>query len=1141
MASAILYGIAQEILKSVGSSVIQEIASAWGFKSDLEKLERNVSTIKDYLADAEERQGDSKAVGGWLLSLTEVVYAADDLLDEFGTVATRKHLSGGNELAKEVTMFFSRHNQIAYAASISRRIKAIREELDAIVKVGNGFDLARRSYEQGRVIKRRDESYSLVEAGQVIGRDADKNVILDLLLAPPSADEHDVIGIVGIGGMGKTALAQLIYNDPLVEKNFGLRLWVCVSDVFDIKEITEKILRSATNSETPKLEMDQLQSRLRAEVGDKKYLLVLDDVWNENREKWVKMRALLKTGRSGSKILITTRLGTTARIMCTVPPHDLRGLSKEKSWELFEKVAFVPGQMTHLVDMGKDIVEKCANVPLAIRVLGSVLYGKDESKWLSIKNKSLAKMFEKGDIMSILKLSYYNLESPLKNCFAYCALFPKDYVFNKDMLMGLWMAEGFIAQPDESQSLEELGEEYFLTLLQRGFFQDVKTDEWGLCIESCKMHDLMHDLAQEVAGAKCKVLKADESCHQNKIYHLSFAYRLNFQRNIPAAVLSLEHLRTLLLPQQLSDGSTFRKPMIKEITSSLTKLRVLDLHGLGLTNLPTSIGKLIHLRYLDLSLNPIRVLPDSITELHNLQMLNLNRCEMLTTLPTNIKRLVNLTSLDIGECRPMFHHMPLGIGELTSLRNLPLFTVTKHVGSARLSDLKKLNNLRGKLHIVFDDDLETTMLEAREGDLTCKHGVNELEISFTMGLDSGSNDHDEVVLEGLKPHSNLRKLKMSHYKGGKLPNWAMKESLVLTLSKLVEIELYEWNHCQIPAFSQLPLLKRLSLTRLLSVEYMETMVEGDHSSSTTLFFPSLETLELHVMHCLKGWWKGVGGEPYGAQPPGLSFPKLSKLDIHWCTNLTSLPSCPNVEEVHLSHTLNNFSILNVLTASSRLTSLTVNIAEDLLRIPTQCLLQLSRLCIKDSSLVSADKFGVLFATLSSSLQCLSFDSCDNLRSLPKGLEHLAALERFAVLSCDQIDLECKDKDERCTIPNDMPWKAFKTSLRSLKLFGLSQLASLPRALRHLTNLRSLVIAFTGLRELPEWIRCFSCLETLELVCCSQLTCLPGSIRDLAALHELKIALCSKKLIKRCRGPNGSDWPKIQHVPRVILKDYDSVV
>ncbi|VFQ60254.1 unnamed protein product [Cuscuta campestris] len=849
------------------------------------------------------------------------------------------------------------------------------------------------------------------------------------------------------------------------------------------------------------------------------------------------MRALLKTGRSGSKILITTRQSTTARIMCTVPPHDLRGLSKEKSWELFERVAFVPGQITHLADMGKDIVEKCANVPLTIRVLGSILYGKDESKWLSIKNKSLGKMSENGDIMSILKLSYYHLESPLKNCFAYCALFPKDSVFNKDMLKGLWMAEGFIiAQPDESQSLEELGEEYFLTLLQRGFFQDAKMDEWGLCIESCKMHDLMHDLAQEVAGAKCKVLKADESCHQNKIHHLSFAYQLNFQRNIPAAVLGLEHLRTLLLPQQLSDGSsTFRKPMLKEITSSLTKLRVLDLHGLGLINLPSSIGKLIHLRYLDLSSNPIRVLPDSITELHSLQMLNLNRCKRLTSLPTNIKRLVNLRSLDIGECYPVFRHMPLGIGELTSLRNLPLFIVTKRVGSARRSDLKKLNSLRGKLHIVFDGDSETTMLEAREGDLTCKHGVNELEITFTMVfsdfndhgevVDSDSNDHDDVVLEGLKPHPNLRKLKISHYKGGKLPNWAMKESLVLTLSKLVEIELYEWNNCQIPVFSQLPLLKRLSLTRLLSVE---TMIDGDHSSSSssTLFFPSLETLKLHVMHCLKGWWKGAGG---------LSFPKLSKLDLHWCKNLTSLPSCPSVEEVHLSHTLDNFSILNIVTASSRLTSLTVNIAEDLLRIPTQCLLQLSRLCIKDSSLVSTDKFGDLFATLSSSPQSLSFHSCDNLRSLPKGLEHLAALERFAVLACDQVDLECKDKDERCTIPSDMPWKAFKTSLRSLKLFGLSQLARLPGALRHLTNLRSLEISFTDLRELPEWIRCFSYLETLELVCCDKLTCLPESIRD------LNIALCSKKLIKRCRGPNGSDWPKIQHIPRVILEDYDSVV
>ena len=193
MADAILYGIAEEILKNVGSYMVDEIASAWWFKSDLDKLKRNVDLIKAFLLDAEKRQTDDDAVRHWLLNLTEVVYAADDLFDEFITVATRKHLNSGNKFSNEVHTFFSRYNQIAYAHRIARKIKVIREELEGIVKQGNDLNLVSQSYVEGRVItKRRDQSYSFVEANQVIGRDADKNAILDLLLASSSSgnDEH---------------------------------------------------------------------------------------------------------------------------------------------------------------------------------------------------------------------------------------------------------------------------------------------------------------------------------------------------------------------------------------------------------------------------------------------------------------------------------------------------------------------------------------------------------------------------------------------------------------------------------------------------------------------------------------------------------------------------------------------------------------------------------------------------------------------------------------------------------------------------------------------------------------------------------------------------------------------------------------
>ncbi|XP_021852797.2 putative disease resistance protein RGA3 isoform X1 [Spinacia oleracea] len=843
-----------------------------------------------------------------------------------------------------------------------------------------------------------------------------------------------VIPIVGIGGQGKTTLAQLIYNDPQVEKYFELRLWVCVSEVFDIKLITEKILKSATNAETPNVEMEQLQGQLRREVADKTYLLVLDDVWNENREEWLKLRALLKIGRKGSKILVTTRSREVAKIMATVSVCELQGLSEEKSWNLFQKMAFEPGQTQqklHLMEVGKEIVKKCANVPLAIRTVGSLLYGKDDSKWLSFKNRSLANLSDsENGVIDILKLSYQHLQSPLKNCFAYCSLFPKDYEFDKEILINLWMAEGFIVPKNhEGQSLEELAECYFLILMQRCFFQDIKRDEWGN-ISSCKMHDLMHDLAQQVAGINCKVIaKFEESSSNKGIHHLSFAYRLTSVWKTPSWMLNLKRLRTFLLPEQMRDGSPFSKMICQEILSTFGCLRVLDLHNLGVRNLPSSIGNLIHLRYLNLSQTPIKELPDSITDLLNLQTLNLYHCRLLEILPRNMRKLNNLRSLDTGRCR-MLDHMPSGLGELTSLYQLPRFIVNhspkfrNFPNSSKLSDLKNLNNLKGELIIQIFGELKSPLLEATEANLEGKHGLTKFHIQSDIcsllitgaSLDVSGSNHDEALLEGLKPYSNLKQLEIHFYRGQKLPSWAMMGNLCINLPNLVKIDLLRCNWCQqVPSFGQLPSLKSLSLIYLKSVEYMEMDCSvydlpslKEPPSTEIPFFPSLQELTLEGMHNLKGWWKEAivnNDTQDAANIPmkqqrllSMSFPNVSKLFIQGCLKLISLPLCPNVEELELVHAFETMSVSKMAAASSsnsssKLKSLTISNVEDLKCLSRECLHQLSSLDVRSGELVNTEEIGKeVFKSISSSLRSLTFSHCDRLRFFGQGLEHLTAIK-----------------------------------------------------------------------------------------------------------------------------------------------------
>ncbi|GAB4832130.1 hypothetical protein Ancab_040258 [Ancistrocladus abbreviatus] len=1212
MAETMLYGIAMELLKNLGSQALQEIASAWGFKDQLRELRDTTTAIKDVLLDAEEKQSGSRAVGEWLRRLQDVIYAADDLFDEFVTVASRKEVvMTGNRFTKKVRLFFSSSNQIAFAFRVARKIKKIRGKLDRIRRdstESTQFALTVRSDEEIVVRRGREETHSFVNVGGVIGRDDDKSAVLGMLLSLTSVEENvPVISIVGIGGQGKTTLAQCVYNDEKVEKHFELRLWVCISDVFDVKEIIKKILMSATNSESGNLGMDQLQRQLREKISGKKYLLVLDDVWNDDRSKWLDLRDILMVGGIGSKILGTTRSMQVAEAMRgeqDIPPYWLGGLSEEDSWSLFAKMVFKPRQQQmnpNLVELGREIVKKCANVPLAIRTIGSLLYGKDQSKWLSLKETELANITEGGNnIIDVLKVSYHHLQSQLKHCFAYCALWPKDSEMRKEQLMRMWMAQGFIVSSSENQSLEEVGEEYFTCLLNRCFFQDVIRDERGNIV-SCKMHDLMHDMAQEVARGEIATVGSNERNLNERIRHLSVVEPLTSSSESLESLLKLESLRTLLLTRQ-PEISIFH-----QFVSGLRYLRVLDLrYTSGVQLLPGSIGKLIHLRYLDLSRGSIEALPDSILNLWNLQTLNLSHCYKLTRLPEDIKKLINLRHLDLEECLYLtqlpvgitmlrqlrslnlsdccsIKHMPFGMGKLTAIQRLDRFVVgTKNssgsdlrTATAQLSDLGTLNNLRGRLEICVRGKLEDPFSD--EANLRSKHGLSELKLKWETEEDdnheSNHKEDHEGVLEGLQPPPNLKKLEIGNYAGERLSSWASVDQLTRFLPNLVEIMLENCKRCpNLPLFGQLPSLKCLYLYHLESVEYMES---DTSLSSSTLFFPSLEELRLGQMTRLKGWWKVAGeGDNYihgpetstssvsaaaatmakeqhhlpttlssSWQPP--SFPKLAKLFIRCCPNMTSMPLIPCVEGLKLEDLKGNlmrtvFAFESGTTPASKLKSLEIDNDEHLISIPRNCLQNLyflrivGHLCDLEFGIDWASIGQVFRSGAVSSLCQLYITESKDLQSLGEiGLEHLTDLETLDISECRELELSNSSSDKN----GIMPWKALQ-NLRDLYLSNLPKMKALPDGLQYITTLQSLEIRdCNGLEGLPKWISSLTLLETLYLWSCSGLERLPEGIRSLPNLKNLVITECSPRLTERCTSPNGEDWPLIRHICHVNVVNY----
>ncbi|KAB1227590.1 putative disease resistance protein RGA4 [Morella rubra] len=320
MADTFLFNIAGSIVKQasgrLGSRVLKELGLLWGVKGELEKLRNTVSAIQALLLDAENKQAGDNAIKHWLERLNDVVYEADDLLGDFSTEGLlREMITQGRKKTKQVRIFFSKSNQLAYRLKMDCQIKKIREKLDAI-EANRKFHLEQRNVDQTGALsnKKWNDSHSCVAGEQVIGRENDKKAVIELLMDSNIKENVSILAIVGIGGLGKTTLAKHIFNDEKIKESFEVKMWVCVSEIFEVQKIVEETLELATKKKPETTVLETLVDNLKKEIEGKKYFLVLDNLWNEDGEKWMSLETLLVGGARESRILVTTRSEKVAKI-----------------------------------------------------------------------------------------------------------------------------------------------------------------------------------------------------------------------------------------------------------------------------------------------------------------------------------------------------------------------------------------------------------------------------------------------------------------------------------------------------------------------------------------------------------------------------------------------------------------------------------------------------------------------------------------------------------------------------------------------------------------------------------------------------------------------------------------------------------
>ncbi|KAH7511033.1 hypothetical protein ACOSP7_025814 [Xanthoceras sorbifolium] len=982
----------------------------------------------------------------------------------------------------------------------------------------------------------------------------------------PTDANFGVIPIVGMGGIGKTTLAREVFNDKAVE-DFKPRAWVCVYEDFDVLRISKSILESITCSPCDLKDLNTVQTQLKEAVAGKKFLLVLDDVWSKNHSLWENLRAPFMAGAMGSRIIVTTRLQEVALTMRPHGCYKLNFLPYHDIWLVFAKHAFESIDIDshpNLESIRQKVVQKCRGLPLAAKILGGLLRCKQQDgEWEDILNNNFDLYEESENIPAVLKLSYHHLPSHLKRCFAYCSVLPKDYEFEEEEIVFLWMAEGLIQQSKDGKQMEDLGRKYFRDLLSRSIFEKSNRN----CSKFI-MHDFVNDLAVWVSEESSFKLEGGLEANRqlkrfDRVRHSSYTCDRFDGKNKFKIFHNFKLLRTFLSVPMYDKTGYITNWVLSDLLPKFKRLRVLSLRRYYITELPASIGGLRHLRYLDLSYTMIRSLPQSTDSLFNLQTLILRGCSSLLKLPSSMANLINLRHFDMTDVY-LITEMPLGIRQLKCLRVLSNFFVGKGVGSS-LQDLKNLKFLRGRLYI---SSLENVIhfQDTRDAILSEKKDIEVLKLEWNSKFDDSRNEvYERDALDLLRPHKNLKELTIKCYGGQRFPSWVGDP----LFSNLEVLRLEYCEKCiSLPPVGQLHSLKDLIIVGMRSLKSVGFEIYGEDCSNS---FQSLETLYFEDLEEWEHWdlieENGRVTElPHLRQLSILKCPKLSgnfsshvssleKLVIRECAQLTvafaSLPmlcqleidGCKGIEWSSPTDTnsLNSVTLSNISESGSWLRHGFDNVkqlkivgCEELIDLlgnenyignspqglhsftslreicekPPQGLQHftfLQELCIENCS--SLVQFPEAFSV--SILSEVNIRNCNALTLIARG-QLPSSLKRLEIQNCEKLQLLMDDREESSASSSVLHKGSIKTSLLEwLKILScpsltcLSSRGQLPATLIHLE-----IRDCPKLESIAKRFHNNTSLGRIFIQDCGNLKFIPEGLQNLNLLNGIFIFNCS---------------------------------
>lgn len=752
-----------------------------GVRKQAEFLHRELSTIKTALDVMEHMDDLDSSTKEWRDHVREMSYdmanCVDDFMRQFG--GADANVSFVSKTLRRLRTLRARHQ---IASQMDELITLAKQESKRRIRYN--IDNCNSSSDNVPIDQRITAIYK--EAAGLVGIDAPREEVTNWLT--DTKRKLKVVSIVGFGGLGKTTLAKQVYDK--IGGQFSCSSFVSVSqrpDLLGFLNGLHKNLRNGLSSSGAQT-VEEAINCLREHLKDKRYLIVVDDIWDV--PTWNIISCAFPENNNGSRVIVTTRLENVAREACLGDLqciYRMKPLEDQHSRRLFCNRIFgsEDGCPSHFEDVSHAILKKCGGLPLAIITIASLLSSRVSSRndWEGII-KSLGSHFASDPtlegMMSILNLSYKHLPLHLRTCFLYLGMYPEDCEIGKDDLIRQWIAEDFVVA-SSADALEDVAESYFNELLNKSLIQPGKTV--GRDVVSCRVHDMIRDLIISKCAEANFIKMAYNSQDMIKLRDCKLKVRRLFVSSSTKGAANGAVSRTIGTSlSQVRSIVSFGEFPHSTPCLFFKYLRVLFIENWCTTVDLKAISLLFQLRYLKVIANMKH--PSKFEGLVHLETL-----ELASSISSNVVKLPRLSHL-IAQGQ-----LPKGIGNLKLLRTLKGFDL-RESSSEDIKGLGELTNLR-ELFIVIEDTIDDALVSSIEKLRNLRH----LRVYYNWYL------RNDSLLSLSNPPLHIKTLRLDGIVITRIPKW------IADLRCLEHLELFvdETSTDDFRLIGELPSLVELKL------------------------------------------------------------------------------------------------------------------------------------------------------------------------------------------------------------------------------------------------------------------------------------------------------------------------------------------